>query len=574
MLKRLIIAIFVIITSSFVVWQWVFADIPVQFNIIGINGDLLKNTQARLTAEAKSYNNLLSDNNLSALQQEIPKQVQQAVAPYGYFNPRINTRLIKLAPHKWQLTVKVQPGKQVQIQHINLHIQGEGLNNAALKEFLLNFPLKKHQAFNSPDYEKSKTDWLQVANDQGFIRAKFIRSEVLINKNTHQATIFLWLETGHRYYFGKFAFNKTPYAQNFLHAFIPFNNKEHFSSIKLIDLQQQMTDSYYFDHVNMVPDFNHIEDYQVPVLVTVTPPKARRYNIGLGFGTFTGPRLSAGLNLRRLNDHGQHFDAQMRISKVMSGLAAKYYFAGKNPLRDRWMLGANYQRFLPMNGQSKAATLTGGYLTTWHSIKINATINYLLERFSINNSPETMSRLLYPSLNMSYVKADDMINPANGHSLNLTVLGAYKNLASSTSFAQADLKAKWIVTPLSFAQFVVRGELGYTIVHDVSLLPLTMQFFAGGLNSIRGFQESSIGPGRYIKIASAEYRNKITTNLALAAFYDLGIADNHFNAPINKSIGLGMVYASPFGPIRLYIAQAISKPSRPHSLEFSIGPEF
>ena len=111
-------------------------------------------------------------------------------------------------------------------------------------------------------------------------------------------------------------------------------------------------------------------------------------------------------------------------------------------------------------------------------------------------------------------------------------------------------------------------------MNDVQQLPLTLQYLAGGLGSIRGFNYGSIGPGRYLEIVSAEYQHRIIDKLYGAVFYDVGTATNKFNTQINRGDGLGFVYASPIGPIQVYLARAESKPWKPKSIIFNIGAEF
>ena len=139
---------------------------------------------------------------------------------------------------------------------------------------------------------------------------------------------------------------------------------------------------------------------------------------------------------------------------------------------------------------------------------------------------------------------------------------------------QSELKAKYILSPFRFARITLRGDVGYTMVSHLNQLPLTMRFFAGGLNSIRGYGESSIGPGKYLQVGSFEYQNHVVGHFSLAAFYDFGTASDHWNMNYKKSVGAGVVYQSLVGPIKLYVANAITNPKHPWGVEFSIGPEF
>jgi translocation and assembly module TamA len=129
------------------------------------------------------------------------------------------------------------------------------------------------------------------------------------------------------------------------------------------------------------------------------------------------------------------------------------------------------------------------------------------------------------------------------------------------------------VSPTSLSRVIIRGDLGYTVVNDLARLPLTLRFLAGGLGSVRGYAFGSIGPGRYLETASAEYQHVIYGNFSGALFYDVGTATNHFNDVLLRGEGVGIVYNSIIGPIQVYVARAMSKPGKPLSIEFNIGPD-
>ena len=182
--------------------------------------------------------------------------------------------------------------------------------------------------------------------------------------------------------------------------------------------------------------------------------------------------------------------------------------------------------------------------------------------------------MFYPKTTLSFTEADDLLNPRQGKSFAITAQGTVQHLLSTTSFLQLDGKAKYIISPTPSSRLIARGELGYTVVHDLNDLPLSMRFFAGGLNTIRGFPESSIGHGRYLEVASLEYQHKIIGDWSGALFYDTGIASDHWNSAFNKGAGVGIIYHSMIGNVKLYVARAISKKDKPYNIEFSIGPDF
>ncbi len=145
---------------------------------------------------------------------------------------------------------------------------------------------------------------------------------------------------------------------------------------------------------------------------------------------------------------------------------------------------------------------------------------------------------------------------------------------SKNSFFQSEIKGKQIFSPTKNSRVIIRGDLGYSVVEDLDKLPLTLRFFAGGLGSVRGFAYSSLGPGRYLKVASAELQHRIYGNWSGAIFYDVGTASNQFNASPSRGAGLGLIYSSIIGPIQVYVSRAESSPGKPFRIDFNLGPDF
>ncbi len=136
------------------------------------------------------------------------------------------------------------------------------------------------------------------------------------------------------------------------------------------------------------------------------------------------------------------------------------------------------------------------------------------------------------------------------------------------------MKGKYIFSPTNNSRVIFRGDWGYTVVDNLNQLPLSMRYFAGGIGSVRGYPYSSIGPGKYLQVGSAEFQHKIIGDWHGAVFYDVGNASNEFNSNFKRGDGLGLIYQSFIGPIKLYVGRGLSNPGKPLTVEFSIGPDF
>ncbi len=541
-------------------------------DISGVPDPARKNIESRLQVLQESYGDL-SLEDIQDFYKSAPADIKKALEPFGFFRAEIIEQKLIQKNNQWIAHFTVSTGPALFIQHVSVSLTGPGRNNPQLQKLVADFPLKAGQVLESAPYETAKNTLLLAADDEGYLQAELLKKEIRIDLKTYRADIILQLDTGERFYFGPVTFTETPFSADFLKRFLTFQPGEPFSSKTLLQTQQDLSKSHYFDQVIITPDPSRAVNHAVPVQVFLTVPKAKQYNVGFGYGTFTGPRITLGTDYRRIGDSGQHFTAQIKLSSVLSGLAAKYIIPGKNPLTDQYTLGADAQKFTPQNGESFSETFSGSYIKTIQDWQQSISLNYLIERFQVESDPSEVSRMLYPSYTLSRTKVDNLIFPRSGSTFHFTLNGASENVLASTSFIQSDVKGKYIFSPSNASRVIVRADLGYTVVNDLSRLPLTLRYFAGGPGSVRGYNISSLGPGRYLKTASVEYQHQLYGNFSGSLFYDAGNASDHFNQPLLGGEGVGIIYNSLLGPVQVYVARAMSKQGKPLSVDFSIGPD-
>lgn len=570
-MKRIL---FILLTTVFAA-QAAFAatHTHLKFEIRGINNLMGTNVISRLKIERKNFKLILTPAEVENFSHQSLTAVREAVMPYGYYHATASSSL-QQEKDGWKITYVVSKGQPVLVKNVDIEISGAGADNEKIKKHVKLFPLRAGDIFNSIIYSDAKDKLFDVINNQGYIKATARESKVLVNTNTNTAVIVLHLQTNERYYFGKMHFNDNDYSAEFMQRFNRFHDDEPYSSNKVLQYQQEMNNSRYFKQVLVMPDFEGADNNRIPLQTSVVPINARRYAFGIGYGTFTKFRFTAGATFRRLTDTGHSLDAQLKLSSVLSGIALKYFIPGHDPLTEQWVIGANYQKFVPKNGGSQSWATSFGYSKKFHHWTAAGNINYLRERYFAFNEPKRDSQLLYPNLNFTYLKTDNVVQPTYGRALNISLQGASNNMMSSTSFLQSEVKGKILMSPFSFAHVIVRGDVGYTVVHDLNDLPLSMRYFAGGMTTVRGYADSSIGPGKYLTVASVEYRNHIAYDLSGAVFYDIGTASNHFGTPLKRGAGVGLVYESIVGPIKLYAEHGIDNPRHPWQFELSLGPEF
>jgi outer membrane protein insertion porin family len=141
----------------------------------------------------------------------------------------------------------------------------------------------------------------------------------------------------------------------------------------------------------------------------------------------------------------------------------------------------------------------------------------------------------------------------------------------------------------------VNAEVGWGAAVGDRPYPLFKNFFGGGLGSVRGFEQGSLGPRDPATNISLGGTKKVNINselsipfpgagndrtLRLYGFFDIGNvygADDGFSfADMRMSTGIGVSWISPMGPLRLAFAKPVRSfdGDRIQTLQFQIGTSF
>ena len=208
-------------------------------------------------------------------------------------------------------------------------------------------------------------------------------------------------------------------------------------------------------------------------------------------------------------------------------------------------------------------------------------IDLTVEDFIVGDV-ESRSRLLTPGVSWYKVRADNSLRPSRGYRLELKLSGASDSLGSDTTFGQSEASAKWIRSFENDTRLLLRAQLGFTWRSEFTELPPSVRFFAGGDNSIRGFEFESLGPvdedgdvigGDRLAVASIEYEVPFSTRWSGVVFADSGNAFTGSHLDARTGAGFGLRWQSPLGPIRFDIAWPINDVEEDPRLHVSLGAD-
>lgn len=585
--------ILLLFTSLMLTQPSAWALVSLQYKITGITGETAENADKRLKGKLALIRSDLDQEQMQTFYHQAENEIKLAVAPYGYFRATVSSRLIPLGNDRWYAYFHVQPGLKIRLRHLSVTLLGPGRDDPAFQKILANFPLTRGQEFSVKNYDEAKDMLVNLAAQHGYFNAQMTVNKLVIDQQPYGADVTLVFTTGPRYLFGPVTFNysvvpKKALAESFLRRYIPFKKGEVYDNELLSKMQTNLSSSLYFQSVNITPLTNEIEGQYVPVTVTMTARKSQQYNFGLGFSTDSGIRGLTDLNLKPLTSTGHYLSLNAKASAAKTDNTDKkhnntaefkvsYNIPGSNPSTDLYKITAEaYHSQDTEIGDSNNLKMNASYtnqVLTWEQ---TAGVTLLFERSEPIGETINTTTFLIPNIRWIKLKSDDPMSPTHGYRINFSLRGASKGTLGSVDFFQAYLQAKWLHTFGSSFRVIARSEVGFMIIDDTNELPISLRYYAGGSQSVRGYHLNEIGKnesGRTLSVGSLEFQQRVYRDFYLAIFYDAGqVGSSYFNA-YKQGVGAGIVWHSPVGALSLTVANALNTPGHPTLVQFTMGPE-
>ncbi len=505
--------------------------------------------------------------------------IDKALRAVGYYHAVVKK---KLAFNKdcWDADFIITPGPQVTVSEIDIKIEGDAHDDPEFAKLLKELPLKQGSPLHHGRYERIKTKIESLALDLGYLKNTFTEKKLLVNKKTNTAQIKLRFESGKRLYFGEVKLSQDTLNDDFVRKYLSIKDGAPYTSEELAKTHNALSKSGYFETVGIRSDLDHIQDQRVPIQISLTPKKKYHYSFGLGYDTDIGPLLNASYINRQINRYGHFFTSNLDLSPVLSTAEIEYTIPLENPTTDLFSLGGGLKREHTDTYNSLSATLSARHKHTYASgWRQTLFLDYLYEDFT-TDSDSGQILLLAPGGNWLRSVSDNPIRPTKGYRIELETKGSYKTPFSDVSFLQGYLSAIWLHSLPTGGKFIGRTLQGVTWVNQVTNLPATYRFYAGGINSVRGYAYKELGPkdkrgkvegGELLSVFSAEYEHPIFDDWGVAAFVDTGNAFNFNSIKLNTGVGLGVRWYSPVGPIRLDFALPLDQSDSSFQIHFAAG---
>jgi translocation and assembly module TamA len=515
------------------------------------------------------------------LYQGAPKRISDALQALGYYDPRI-TSTIERDADCWHAKFEVNPGQPVIVRGLDIQLTGEASTDATFVVARQQSQLTAGTPLHHGDYESLKRRWSDLARERGYADATFTQNRIDVYPEQRAADIVLHFDSGKRYRFGDITFHQDVLSDEVIRSYPTIHPGEPYDGDQLTALYAALADSGYFRNIEIRPLAANRDTGEIPIDITLTGAPRRQITYGVGFSTDTGPRFRFSRANRRFNDRGHQFGVALQVSPVISEFTANYRMPLRNP-RTEWLsfdAGIKSEN----TDTSESDTLQIGarrVVRTRNNWVRTQMLSWLVEDFTVADQ-EGRSRLLMPGIAWTRVRADNTIRPNHGAKLELELRGAADAVGSDTDFVQAIAHGRWIWSPSEVARILFRTELGATAEKSFDELPPTVRFFAGGDNSVRGYDFESLGPvdekgevigGSSLAVASIEYEHRIKAKWSLAIFVDSGNAFESSEFDTKTGAGIGTRWQSPLGPIRVDVAHPFDDTQDRWRLHITLGPD-
>ena len=347
---------------------------------------------------------------------------------------------------------------------------------------------------------------------------------------------------------------------------------------------------------------------QVDVNFTIEEKPTGAVLLGAGFSTTENLILSASVQQQNVFGTGKSIGLNINSGSVNRVYSLSYF----NPY---WTIdGVSqgfdvYKRDIDASslsiGAYKTKTLGGGVrfgypLSETDSISFGMVAeNVVLETF--DNSPFSYKNFvtlfgneysyLSGTIGLNGDSRDSTIQTSRG----LVTRTAVEVAGGDLQYYKLNVFAQWFYPLSRTVTFALLSDLGYAKGFGEKQVPFFKNYYAGGTGSVRGYRPFSLGPqdtdgnvlgGTRKVVGSAEIQFPMPgagqdKSLRLAAFLDAGniygLNEKFSLGELRFSTGLALAWISPFGPLKLSIAQPINNKDgfdRVQRVQFQFGNVF
>lgn len=553
-----------------------FARISIEFS--GVDGELKKNIDLYIQAIDESDYNVSSQFKL-----QIKNEIKQALMPFGYYRPSIHFLQKENGENSTLILANIDTGEASIYKEVDFILSGAGENDPAFESIYQLIP-KVGDQVNHQAYALIKTQLENLAFQRGYFFAKFEIHQLDVAPALSQAFLKLHFNTGKRYNIGKITYSGNQIQEPRLRSMLSFHQGDPYLSTKLGKYNYALSNTNWFSSVLVKGDIQNIGKDELPINIKLKPAKRNILETGVGYSSDAGMRLKFGWTKPWLNDQGHSITSKVFWSAPKTEVSAAYKIPLENVNRDYYLLPAGYRHIDNEDTQSEEYKMGGERHwildSGWYR---TVALRWMWDDFTQGVQSDQTSYIV-PSISYARTKMDHNQPAMYGNKYHFSLDGGSEALLSDGNFVRVQASGAWVQGFTQNQRGIAAIRSGAIAVDSITDLPPSLRFFAGGSNSIRGYDFDGIAPedsggylmgGKYELTSTLEYQYRVTGDWWIASFVDSGSVWN--DTPETYSgVGLGVRWVSPVGPLRLDFAYGLEDEDDDGGFHFyfALGPEF
>ncbi|MEZ8086279.1 autotransporter assembly complex family protein [Vibrio sp. 1S139] len=564
-IKQLVLA-----TSFFLFTQH--SSSAAEFEVKGVNKTLTENVELYLEPLADVPASQLSKTKLS-------KRIQDALNPYGYYHPQLDIDL----NDSDNVIINIDSGPVMRIAESIVKITGEASLDAEFINILNQSKLGSGLTLSHQEYDQTKRAIFSLAKRKGYFDGRFIESKIEVIPSENIANIHLYFASGPRYKFGSISIPDDGVDPTRIEKIPTFKKGDDFDTIKLGELQSDLSDTQWFRSVIVHGDFDKLDyNLEVPIEIIAEPSSRNIVQVGGGYSTDLGLRASLSWSKPWYNRRGHSFETQTYLSEQEQSLQLGYKIPTEKVTTDYFGIQFESKRIDHRDTNSFTNDLKfERYWQLDNDWQSTIYVKYLHEQYR-QASEEEQSQLLLPGISFSQVdRKNDQLELNHRHIYSVEYSDPSLFSDSRLLRLEGNSVLSWDISDRQKLHF--RSNVGINIAKSLSDVPSSLRYFAGGDGNLRGYGYESISPrdengeltgARYMLTAGLEYQHQVYRSIWLGAFLDVGDAFDQ-QADWKRGTGVSLIWNSQLMPVKLDFAYGLDAPEGDEfRIHFSFGTQF
>jgi len=531
----------------------------------------------------------------------------------GYLEFNIDSTQVSITPDKKDIyiTVNVTEGEKYTISEVKL--AGETL--VPEDELRKLMKVEAGETFSREKVTQTTKAISDRLSNDGYAFSN-INAVPEVNKELHTASFTFFVDPGKRIYVRRINIvGNTHTRDEVVRREVRQLESSWYAANKINRSKERLVRTQYFSDVNVeTPAVPGTAD-QVDLNISLVEQSTGSVQFGAGLSSYEGVVFGVTVNQNNFLGTGNRVSAQVNTGKVNTTYSLSYtdpYYTPDGVSRgfDVYRRDVNTNPLVsvsPYSSSSYGAGVRFG-IPLNEKDALNFGLSADLTQVNLTDANASSPQMLASCPSLSCTRNSIVASAGWVHdsrdSIMYTTTGVLQKLSAEVSLPVLDLqyyklqyKHAWFKEVFSGVSVMMNGEIGYAGSYGSEVFPFFKNYYMGGVNSVRGYDNGALGPQAIMPTTGYVYSTGGTKSLLgnaevlfpvpglkdnkqfrLSLFVDAGqVYDGAYNlGDLRYSTGVGIGWSSPFGPLKLIYAKPLNNQvgDRTQTIQFQLGQQF